>query len=143
MARQKAQEAKLGGLIFNPDTEPSNGLVDLFVEMLETEVLSYVKAEQCCSRSQEVCLMKRDPTIATDSSGLLKVSSKQKDPVCEANAELKLRSALQSRSLALGAVSFLSLVERSTTGIPKCHCSRSLIVTSSYLSCRPILPWES
>ena len=73
--------------------------MDIVVDMLETGGLSYVKAEQCCSRSQEVSLMKRDPTMATDASGLLKVSSKQKDPVCEANAELKLRSALQRRSL--------------------------------------------
>ena len=80
VARQKAQENKLGGLIFNPDTIPSNNLVDVFVDMMETGVFSYVKAEQCCSRAQEVSLMKRDPTIATDSSGLLKVSSKQKEP---------------------------------------------------------------
>ena len=91
----------MGGLIFNPDTIPSDSLVDIFVDMMERGVLSYVKAEQCCSRAQEVSLMKRDPTIATDSSGLLKVSSKQKEPVCEANTELKLRSAFQRRSLAM------------------------------------------
>ena len=29
---RRAQEAKLGGLIFNPETIPSNNTVDLFVE---------------------------------------------------------------------------------------------------------------
>ena len=113
VARQKAQEAKLGGLIFNPETIPSNNTVDLFVDMLETGILTYVKAEQCCSRAQEVSLMKRDPAIATDSSGLLKVSSKQKDPICEANTELKLRSALQRRSLAmdLSGISTFEVIE--------------------------------
>ena len=113
VARQKAQESRLGGLIFNPDTIPSNNLVDMFVDMVETGVLSYVKAEQCCSRAQEVSLMKRDPTIATDSSGLLKVSSKQKEPTCEANTELKLRSAFQRRSLAmdLSGISTFDVIE--------------------------------
>ena len=113
VARQKAQESKLGGLIFNPDTIPSNNLVDMFVDMVETGVLSYVKAEQCCSRAQEVSLMKRGPTIATDSSGLLKVSSKQKEPTCEANTELKLRSAFQRRSLAmdLSGISTFDVIE--------------------------------
>ena len=113
VARQRAQEAKLGGLIFNPETIPSNNTVDLFVDMLETGILSYVKAEQCCSRSQEVSLMKRDPAIATDASGVLKVSSKQKDPSCEANTELKLRAALQRRSLAmdLSGISSFEVIE--------------------------------
>ena len=36
VARQKEQEARLGGIIFTPETTPSNHLVDLYVEMLET-----------------------------------------------------------------------------------------------------------
>ena len=154
VARQKAQESGLGGLIFNPDTIPSNSLVDVFVDMVETGVLSYVKAEQCCSRAQEVSLMKRDPTIATDSSGLLKVSSKQKDPTCEANAELKLRSALQRRSLAMdlsgistfdvieGWVQFLfsQLMKEQPRGYSKVSlqqlvdCDKQLFVMASHLT---------
>ena len=45
--------------------------------------------------------MKRDPTVSTDASGMLKVGTKQTDPSCEANRELKLRSAWQRRNLAM------------------------------------------
>lgn len=99
--RQKEQEARLGGIIFNPDTIPANYVVDSFVEMCELGVLTYIKAEACCSRAQEVAAIKRDPTVSTDSSGLLKVGTKQSDPTCETNSELKLRAAWQRRSLAM------------------------------------------
>ena len=101
LARQKAQEGRLGGLVFTPNTIPSNHLVDLYVEMVETGVLSYIKAEMCCSRAQEVEAIKRDPTVSTDSSGLLKVGTKQSDPQCDAGTELKLRAAWQRRNLAM------------------------------------------
>ena len=101
LARQEAQQKRLGGVIFNPDTIPSNHLVDTFVEMLEQNTLQYVKPEQCTSRAQEVSAVKKDPTIATDSQGMLKLSTKSSDVVCEANSELKLRAAFQRRSLAM------------------------------------------
>eukprot|EP00435_Cladocopium_sp_Y103_P014134 s357_g3.t1 len=101
VARQKAQQTRFGGLVFNPNTIPSNHLVDLFVEMVESGVLSYVKAEHCCSRAQEVEAVKSDPTVSTDASGLLKLGTKQVDPSCEANTELKLRAAWQRRNLAM------------------------------------------
>lgn len=101
VSRQADQEQRLGGIIFNPDTIPSNHLVDLFVEMCETGVLTYVKPEQCCSRALEVNSIKKDPAISTDASGMLKMGSKPNEPTCEANTELKLRSAWQRRSLAM------------------------------------------
>ena len=101
LARQEAQQKRLGGVIFNPDTIPSNHLVDTFVEMLEHSRLQYVKPEQCTSRAQEISAVKKDPTIATDSQGMLKLSTKSSDVFCEANSELKLRAAFQRRSLAM------------------------------------------
>eukprot|EP00435_Cladocopium_sp_Y103_P015119 s3915_g3.t1 len=66
VARQRDQEARLGGLVFTPETILANHLVDLFVEMMETGVLSYVKPELCCSRAQEVGAVKKDPAVQTD-----------------------------------------------------------------------------
>ena len=104
VARQQEQEKRLGGLIFNPNPQlpiPSNHLVDMFVEMCETGILTYVKAEHCCSRAQEVESIKKDTSISTDPSGLLKLSTKQGDQSCDAGSELKLRGAWQRRSLAM------------------------------------------
>ena len=39
--------------------------------------------------------------MSTDASGLLKLGTKVAEPVCETNPELKLRSALQRRNLAM------------------------------------------
>jgi hypothetical protein len=69
--------------------------------MVETGVLTYVKAEHCCSRSQEVEAVKKDPTVSTDASGMLKIGTKQSDASCEANSELKLRAAWQRKNLAM------------------------------------------
>ncbi len=76
LARQTAQQSRLGGIIFNPDTIPANQLVDTFVEMLEHNTLSYVKPGQCISRAQEVSAVKKDPTISTDSQGIFNIASK-------------------------------------------------------------------
>ena len=70
MARQREQENRLGGIVYTPETTPSNHLVDLYVEMLESGILAYVKLERCCSRAQEVSAIRKDPTVSTDASGL-------------------------------------------------------------------------
>ena len=101
VARQREQQERLGGLVFTPETIPANNVVDLFVEMCESGILSYVKPEQCCSRAQEVHAIKKDPTVSTDSAGMLKLGSKLAEPTCEANTELKLKSAWQRRNLAM------------------------------------------
>ena len=108
VARQKEQQERLGGLVFTPETIPANHLVDLYVEMGETGILSYIKPEQCCSRAQEVHAIKKDPTVSTDSSGRLKLGTKASEPSCEANTELKLRSALQRRNLAMDLAGLMS-----------------------------------
>lgn len=114
LARQKIQHDRLTGIIFTPDTIPANHLVDAFVDMVETGLLTYVKAEQCCSRAQEVSSLKRDTAIALDSNGLLKVGKKSAEGTCEANTELKLRAAWQRRSLAmdLAGIASFEVVEQ-------------------------------
>ena len=113
VARQADQEKRLGGIIFTPDVIPSNHIVDLFVEMCESGILTYLKPEQCCSRSMEVSSFKKDPTISTDSSGMLKIGNKHSDITCDAGTELKLRAAWQRQSLAmdLAGLATFSVVE--------------------------------
>ena len=100
LARQEDQQKRLKGVIFSPETLPSNQLVDICVEMKETNVLTYIRPDQCCSRSQEIQSIKKDPSISMDSQGMLKLGSKNQEIHCEANTELRLRSAWQRRSLA-------------------------------------------
>ena len=101
VVRQRGQERRLGGIVFNPCTIPPNHLVDTFVEVVETGVLTYVKAEHCCNRSQEVKAFKTEPTVPTDALGMPKIGTKQTDASCEAISELKLRAAWQRKNLLM------------------------------------------
>ena len=101
LSRQQEQEARLVGIIFTPETTPANHLVDMCVEMLECGVLQYIKPDQCCSRAHEVMAVKKDQALSLDPSGAIKVGSKQSETACDTSSELKLRAALQRRSLAM------------------------------------------
>jgi len=158
VARHREQESRLGGLVFTPETTPSNHLVDLFVEMCETGILSYIKPEQCCSRAQEVSAVRRDPTVSTDALGMLKLGAKTMDPTCEANTELKLRACWQRRNLAMdlaGLASF-DVVEALKDGsnssscsccgsnpgaLQRFHCSKFWTAINSCLPWPHIEPW--
>ena len=62
-----------------------------------------------CTSSQKIQSIKKDTSVSTDASGMLKISPKATEQTCEANTELKLRSALQRRNLAMdlaGLVTF-------------------------------------
>ena len=71
------------------------------MEMVESGVLTNVKAERCTGRPQEVEAVKQDPTVSTDASGMLKIGTKQTEASCEANSELKLRAAWQRKNLVM------------------------------------------
>ena len=113
VARQREQETRLGGIVYTPETTPSNHLVDLYVEMLESGILAYVKPEQCCSRAREVSAIRKDPTVSTDASGMLKLGAKTSEPSCDTSSEIKLRLAWQRRSLAmdLAGIATFTVVE--------------------------------
>lgn len=82
--RLKALRRKLPGLILTPETIPANRLVDNYVDQLETGVLSYVRADHCISRAQEMDSVKREPSLHI-----------------QGNTDLQLRQAWNRRSLAM------------------------------------------
>ena len=108
VARQEEQQQRLKGLVFTPETIPSNHLVGLCVEMVECNILTYIRPDQCCSRSQEIQSIKKDTSVSMDSSGVLKIGSKNQEIHCEANTEIRLRAAWQRRSLAFDLSSLCS-----------------------------------
>lgn len=74
--RQLDQEARLEGIMFSPEVTPSHALVDLCVNMLERNVLTWIKPEECTSRSQEIQSLKRDAKVSLDANGSIKICSK-------------------------------------------------------------------
>ncbi|CAK9014200.1 Uncharacterized protein SCF082_LOCUS12246 [Durusdinium trenchii] len=99
-ARQQEQEARLAGVIFSPETQPSHSLVDTCVHMIDQNVLTWLKPEECTSRAQEIQSLKKDPKVSLDSEGNLKISTKPTALTCSVSSALDLRNAWQRRSLA-------------------------------------------
>ena len=109
--RQKEQEDRLTGIIFCPEITPSHALVDTCVTMLEQNILTWIKPEDCTSRSQEIQSVKKDPKVMLDAEGAIKFSSKAAALTCSVGSELDLRNALQRRSLAMDQARLCSFRE--------------------------------
>ena len=109
--RQLEQETRLEGIMFSPEVTPSHALVDLCINMLEQNVLTWIKPEECTSRSQEIQSLKRDPKVSLDASGTIKITSKTVNTTCAVSSELDLRNALQRRSLAMDQAKLCSFKE--------------------------------
>ena len=110
-SRQKEQEERLVGLIFSPEVTPSHALVDACVNMLEQNVLSWIRPEECTSRSHEIQSIKKDPKVALDATGSIKITSKAASIQCTVTSELDLRNAFQRRSLAMDQARLCSFRE--------------------------------
>ena len=101
VARRREQESRPVRLVLTPEITPANHLVDLFVVMGESGVMSYIKPEQCCSMAQEIQAIRKGVAVSTDASGMLKLSTKVSEPMCVATIELELRSAFQRQNFAM------------------------------------------
>lgn len=109
--RQSEQEARLEEIIFSPQVTPSHALVDLCVNMLEQNVLTWIKPEECTSRSQEIQSLKKDAKVSLDSTGSIKITSKAAATTCSVGSELDWRNAFQRRSLAMDQAKLCSFRE--------------------------------
>ena len=101
VARRREQESRPVRLVLTPEITPANHLVDLFVVMGESGVMSYIKPEQCCSMAQEIQAIRKGVAVSTDASGMLKLGTKVSEPTCVATIELELRSAFQRQNFAM------------------------------------------
>ncbi|CAE7572657.1 unnamed protein product, partial [Symbiodinium necroappetens] len=110
-ARAQAQQARLAGVVFTPDTTPANCLVDVFVDQLESDILQYIGPERCVSRSQEMMSVKKDKTLNVDPEGRVRVTAKPNELRCETSSDAKLRAAWGRRSLAMDLAGICSYIE--------------------------------
>lgn len=107
-ARADNQRARLTGVVWGPETEPSHQLVDRFVAMVEENVVSYVKPELCTSRSMEVLNSKSHQTFALSSDGNLKLKQSEQDSECPVTGEMRLREAFRRKALAMDAANLVT-----------------------------------
>ena len=102
------QKARLTGLHFAPETEPSHKLVDTICQMGADQSLQWAPWEQLTSRASEITHTEKDWKISFDSAGALKVAQKNRTPEASMSGELKVRAALNRRARAFDLASLCS-----------------------------------
>ena len=110
-ARADNQSARLTGVVWGPESQPSHQLVDRFVAMVEENVVSYVKPELCTSRSMEVLSSKTHQTFTLSSDGNLKVKHADQDSECPVSGEMRLREAYRRKALAMDIANLVSYTQ--------------------------------
>ena len=100
-SRYVDQVARLTGLDLTGELEPSHALVDLVFQMVEENQVKYIRWEQCTKRDQELMGIKVDPTWKPDSQGIIRQIKVEAEIKADTSSDLRLRYALQRRSLAI------------------------------------------
>eukprot|EP00435_Cladocopium_sp_Y103_P057714 s379_g20.t1 len=100
MDRIRLQKARLVGISFTAQTEPSHNLIDRVCQQLEDNVVSYIELQKCTSRQDETLHAKVDQAVSLDTSGGLRLSKKQKLDDINVTGEHRLRQAFLRRALA-------------------------------------------
>jgi hypothetical protein len=129
--RHSSQAARLTGLDLTGEMEPSHTLVDAIFQMMEDNQLKYVRWEQCTKRDQELMGLKVDPTWKPDSNGVIRETRVREELKADVSTDLKLRFALQRRSLAFDQARLVDydrfekwtqiLLEAYTASPPECY----------------------
>ena len=99
-SRYADQVARLPGIEMSGEQEPSHSLIDAIYHMSEEGQLRYVKWDECTKRDQELMGLKSDPVWKADASGIIRETKVKEALTAEYDTDLKLRFALQRRSLA-------------------------------------------
>ena len=105
VARAKDQRGRLTGAVWGPETEPSDQSVDRFVQMVEDNVVIYLKPELCTSRSQEILQVKQTKNFSIGSDGNLKVAQQAANFTCNTTGEL--RASFHRKALAMDLAGLL------------------------------------
>ena len=100
--RFSSQQKRLKGINMQGQMEPGDSLVDLAVNIYESDRLRYIPWESCVSREHEILTSsKKDNALTFDSNGNLKMSKREHVSPCEVSSELQIKYCLIRRGLAL------------------------------------------
>ena len=107
--RKQRLQKNLGfGLKLAGENEPSHALVDLAVEMVETDALKRIPFEKCTSRDQELRGEKVDKRLQSDRDGFLRLTTTLQTASADTSSLLKLQNCLGRRGAAFDIAGLLS-----------------------------------
>ena len=107
-ARFDRLKALLPGLRFEEDLEPSHNLIDKFSSMKEIGELRHIPWNELTRRDKEVRGDRKEDCWTTDSKGYLKHGEKAVEGPADLGSDLRMKSALQRRGVAMHVADLLS-----------------------------------
>jgi hypothetical protein len=108
LSRLRVLKARLKGLVIAEELEPSDALIDKFNAQKEDGNLRFVPWSELTRRDDEIKYVKKNKAFETDSSGRLKVGEEHIEEPADTATDLKLKSALQRRGIAMEVAQLLS-----------------------------------
>ena len=106
--RYKRQVAKLAGLNLKGPLEASDTLIDIFCSQYDQNRLKFVPWEKYTSKEAEVeNTAKKEHLFSLETSGKLRIESKQPETVADTSSEILLQYALQRRGLGMDQANIL------------------------------------
>jgi hypothetical protein len=106
--RYLEQKQRLSGLVLEGELECSNSLLDSIMQQFDRDELKYLAISSCTSREQEMSGQKRDPKLALDSEGQLKLKQQPNDARADVSSDMKIKNALTRRGLGYDQAGLIS-----------------------------------
>ena len=108
LSRLRVMRARLVGLKIEDDLEPADALVDKYNAMKEDGVLRWVPWEELTAREDEVRNVKKLKEFHTTPDGFLKTIERDLEDPADIASDLKLKTALQRRGIAMELAQLIS-----------------------------------
>ena len=93
-------KTELSGITIDIQLEPAHRLVDIVMQQIEDNCISYVPLKDCLSRESELLSHKHETTIDFSHDGTMKLSKRQREIKADISGDLKVKMAMQRRALA-------------------------------------------
>jgi hypothetical protein len=103
-------KVRLPARLITQQLEPSHRLVDKAVQQWEGNGLRYLELTACTNREPEVLAEKSTPSLTFGSTGNIEVTKKQELTQRSLTGDLRLRTAMQTRTLAYELAGVASFV---------------------------------
>ena len=136
MARLEQQRARLPGVHFSSETEPSHKLVDMVFQMCQDQQVVWIPWEKLVSRASEITSSKKEMHITFDAGGSLKLAKKHDTPSADLTGEIRIRQALSRRSRAFDLANLCGY-QQMECGMRSClrFCSGNPLTIALQLPC--------
>ena len=110
-SRRAAQQSRLVGIKIQGVNEPSHALLDFCQSIRDDNELHMVELSKCTCRDQELDGVKKEKFFKPDQQGNMKEHSADPERFADLSTEIKVRSAMLRRTLAMDQAGLVDFAE--------------------------------